>query len=906
MKLDLPIDLDRWQKVEAILDQALELPGEEQSGFLDQACAGDPGLRADVESLLSADEAASGFLKVPAGEYAPELLDEEAEEEDLTGHQVGPYRLLREIGNGGMGMVYEAEDARLGRRVAVKLLPPEVSRDHKAKERFLREARAAAAVDHPNICTVHDVGESDGRLYIVLTYYEGETLRERIKRGPLPLDEARQIAIQVARGLACAHEAGIVHRDIKPANVMLPRRGEAKILDFGIARLQGDEASLTRTGASWGTPAYMSPEQARGEPVDARTDVWSLGAMLYEMIAGRRPFGGESLEAVVSAILTQEPEPLERVRPGVPPELARVVDCALAKDPAERYATAAKLLADLESGSALARWSWTRRRMGLLAGALALVLLASTLFWWHSHSAAGSPIRVAVLQPAVKLEGNDPELAFVASEVVEAALSTLVTLEGVHPLDPPEHDEESGSEVERRRAADADEVLLPLLECYGGSCQVRFRRKKPGGEILATIGPFEAPAGAENAYALADVVRVKLRQIYRDHAPRLEPPSASVRSEDYSAYIQLEHRVDSGERLGEAELDRLDSLFRTSPGLVGAYVLATGIARVRGDFGRALDYAARAEKLAPYDPRPLFARLQVELEGRRLDAAPATLAQLETLAPGDARVQNAEADLLAARGELEKAHELLQKVAQRRPTWQKILKLATLEFRLGASDSARQRLGNLLAVQRGNQYVWETWAAVESIFGDPKHAAALYEELIRTQPARPYLSNLGFVRFLLGDYTAAVAADRRALVLEPDHLLTRFNLATALEAQGDLKGARSLYRALVEKFAAIPSPDVHSRVLHAHCLARLGQRDDAAHLADEALKQRPEEAQVLNLAAQLYTLLGKRRAALFYTELAIEKGLSREWFTIPEFRSLKEDPEFRALLDSRKTAKVMG
>src|SRR5215210_4487978 len=371
---------DRWRQIETILDQALDLPSEKRSLLLDEVCADDPSLRAEVEALLAADAGAGGFLVTPAGEYDADLLADAVEEiePDLAGQQMGPYRLLREIGGGGMGTVYEAEDARLGRRVAIKLLPPEYSRDRKAKERFLREARAAAAVDHPNLCTVHDVGESDGRLYIVLSFYEGETLRERGPRGPLPIAEAREIAIQVARGLARAHEAGIVHRDIKPANVILPRRGEAKILDFGIARLQGDEVSLTRTGASWGTPAYMSPEQARGEPVDGRTDVWSLGVMLYEMVAGRRPFGGEGIEALVSSILTQEPEPLERIRSDVPPELAGVVERALAKKPAERYASAAELLDDLESGGMPAGLPARRRParvVSLVAGALVILVL---------------------------------------------------------------------------------------------------------------------------------------------------------------------------------------------------------------------------------------------------------------------------------------------------------------------------------------------------------------------------------------------------------------------------------------------------------------------------------------------------------------------------------------------------
>ncbi len=915
MKPIPPVDVTRWRRIEAILDVALDLPPAERGALLDQACAGDPDLRAEVESVLEADAQAGGFLGTPAGEYAPDLLagdtDEEEGETDLSGQQVGPYRLLREIGGGGMGTVYEAEDTRLGRRVAVKILPPEYSRDRRAKERFLREARAASAVDHPNLCTVHDVGESEGRLYIVLALYEGGTLRKRIRRGPLPLAEAREIAIQVARGLACAHEAGITHRDIKPANVMLTRRGEVKILDFGIARLEGEEVSLTRTGASWGTPAYMSPEQARGEAVDCRTDVWSLGVLLYEMVAGRRPFGGESMEAVVSSILTQEPKPLEKVRPDVPPELARVVDRALAKDPAERYASAAQLLSDLESGTAPTSPAFRRGRriktlqMSLLAGVLAVILLFVFALAFRLWPFAAPPLKIAVLRPAAILVGDTPELAFVTSEVIEAILSTLISLEGLQPLDPPEQEEGSGSTAERLRSTEADEVLLPILNCRGDWCQVIFRRlRKRGGEALGTVGPFEVPVGIENTYQLADGVRGSLQQLYPDYRPRRGSRGSQVRPQDYSAYIELERRVDAGKRLGNDELARLDALLQTSPGLVGAYLLAAGIARNQGAIDRALAFVEPAEAISPFDPAPTFTRLRIELEGNRLDAAGATLARLESLAPGDIRVLSAKADLLETQGDLNEARRVKDEVAQRRPTWRKILEVATLELRLGESDAARQRLEPLLAEQPNNQVVWENVAALEVQFGDLNRAAALYEDLIRTRPTRPNLTNLGFVRFLLGDYAAAATADRRALALEPDHRQTRFNLATALEAQGEMDEAQSLYRTLARELANPSTPlDAHTRMLHAQCLARLGQRVDAERLVDESVKQMPEEAQILHQAAQIYALLGDHVSAVFYAKLAFEKRIRREWFTIPEFRSLKEDPDFLALLDSRGSGK---
>jgi len=309
-----------------------------------------------VERPLEGDAPAT-FQEAPGGPRAPAIAAERSEEkpppaDPLAGRQMGPYRLIRRIGAGGMGEVYLARDSRLDRSVAVKLLPPEWSRDAAVEERFALEARTASSLDHPNICTVHDVGTSEeGRFFLVMAFYEGETLQRKLARGPLPVETAVDLAIQVARGLARAHEAGIVHRDVKPGNVMVTARGEVKLLDFGIAKIAG-AAGLTRTGTVVGTPAYLSPEQASGDAVDAGADVWALGVMLYEMLAGRRPFPGEHPQALVHAILTRDPPPLSRLRAEVPAELERIVFRALAKSPAERYANAGEMLRDLEAGLA--------------------------------------------------------------------------------------------------------------------------------------------------------------------------------------------------------------------------------------------------------------------------------------------------------------------------------------------------------------------------------------------------------------------------------------------------------------------------------------------------------------------------------------------------------------------------
>ena len=268
------------------------------------------------------------------------------------GSTLGPYTIRAELGHGGMGVVYTAQDPRLKRQVAIKLLTPDLTRDETAKQRFLQEAQAASALDHPNILTIHEINETpDGQLYLVMAYYEGETLKERIERGPLAIDDAIDIATQVGRGLSKAHAAGIVHRDIKPANLIVTADGTVKILDFGLAKLAGAEG-VTQTGTTVGTVAYMSPEQARGQEVDHRTDIWSLGVVLYEMLTGQQPFRGENLLAISNAILGSEPVSLTRLRAGTSPALARVVTRSLANSRDGRYQSVADLLDELRNATA--------------------------------------------------------------------------------------------------------------------------------------------------------------------------------------------------------------------------------------------------------------------------------------------------------------------------------------------------------------------------------------------------------------------------------------------------------------------------------------------------------------------------------------------------------------------------
>ena len=260
----------------------------------------------------------------------------------------GRYTIIEEVGRGGMGVVYKAEDTKLKRTVALKFLPPELTHVPEIRDRFTREAQAAAALDHPNICTVHEFDEAEGKPFISMAYIEGQSLRKKIESGPLELEEAIRITTQVAEGLQAAHKKGVVHRDIKSANIMTTEANQAKIMDFGLARMAGTTL-LTQEGAAMGTIAYMSPEQARGEEVDHRTDIWSLGVVLYEMLTGQLPFKGEHEQAVVYSILKEKPELITELRFEIPLSIGQVVDKALEKNPDERYQQIDELLEDLKS-----------------------------------------------------------------------------------------------------------------------------------------------------------------------------------------------------------------------------------------------------------------------------------------------------------------------------------------------------------------------------------------------------------------------------------------------------------------------------------------------------------------------------------------------------------------------------
>jgi len=431
---------ERWKQIDQLLDAALDRPTSERGAFLDQACAGDAALRRELEALLNSDGQAGTFIESPAFELVAESLAED-QSPSLVGQHIGRYRLLSFLGSGGMGEVYLAQDSRLDRQVALKLLPESFTRDDGRVRRFEQEARAASRLSHPNICVIHEVSETDhGHHFITMEYIDGVTLRQHIAGPQISLGETLDVAIQVASGLSAAHQAGIVHRDIKPENIMLRTDGYVKVLDFGLAKLterqhvnEGTASPSIRevkTDADvvMGTARYMSPEQARRLDVDGRTDIWSLGVILYEIVAGHAPFEGDTNSDVIVSILEREPPPITQHASEVAAGLQRIITRALQKDREKRYQAVKEMLDDLKSlkqdldsealssdsrqsrsrgPRATIRWRSSRAKtlMASLAGA-ALVIGGSAWLYASRHT-SGPPLPPMRVVPFTTFPGDE-------------------------------------------------------------------------------------------------------------------------------------------------------------------------------------------------------------------------------------------------------------------------------------------------------------------------------------------------------------------------------------------------------------------------------------------------------------------------------------------------------------------
>ncbi len=406
---------ERWARIKEVFQAAVERREAERTDFVAGACGSDDDMRREVESLLR-EQSTPEWLKTPVRPA------------DLRG-QISHYRIVERLGQGGMGVVYKAEDLKLGRVVALKFLAPNVCLSDHARSRFVREAKALAAIDHPNICAVHDIDEAQGQLFLAMSFVDGPTLREKIAEGTLSLDQALRIVIDAAQGLHAAHTSGIVHHDIKSGNIMLNADGRTLITDFGLACPEND-ASTSQAGLLIGTPSYLSPEQVRGEKADRRSDLWSLGIVLYEAVTGQLPFRADVMPG---SILTDDPPPVSSLRPDAPPELDRILSKALAKAPSKRYQSAADLAADLkrvlEPGrkETRRRWRTVRKRLVLALFAPAMLLMAAVIALWVRSSDPPDLRQSIAVLPLQNLSG-DPGQQYFTDGMTDAIITDLARI----------------------------------------------------------------------------------------------------------------------------------------------------------------------------------------------------------------------------------------------------------------------------------------------------------------------------------------------------------------------------------------------------------------------------------------------------------------------------------------------
>jgi tetratricopeptide (TPR) repeat protein len=636
------VDLPDPERIEELYERAQAMAPEHRTEFLAEACGSDALLHAELTSLLAHTQPAELFFAELSGAIVSPAV----------GHSVGHYRLVGILGTGGMGTVYRAHDTRLDRPVALKFLAPYLSAHPEARERFLIEARAAAALEHPNVCSIHEIGDAaDSLPFIAMTCYEGETLKERLSRGPVPPAEAATIVIQIARGLRAAHARGIVHRDVKPGNILLGTDGTVRLLDFGLAKVA--DVSVTVPGVTAGTVAYMSPEQARGDPVDHLTDIWSVGVVFYEMLAGIRPFRGGNDRAVIQAILHDQPDLGHgRLRDASPSSL-RIIERLLRKAPADRYENTAELLGDLERtapGSSIGAISpWIRSRSRMFAvrvgvvGLLAAVALLALLRPGHRSGAlipdavpALQSHTIAVLPFTVRGDG----LAVWREGMVDLLSIGLDGVAGIRAIDSRTLLAAWHQEIRDETAADLARALGVARRTHaryalvgsvvGAEPRIRIAANVYDAESARAVGAVQVEGPSDSVLALADRLGMQTLGVILDkdagHVPAVDLAAITT-----SSLIALKFYLEGDDHYRRSEFSaasaaweravHADTLFALGYlGLADAYAWNDGFDLFKNNLARAKLLAARL---------PARERAKVQMRWARYAQAPEAFATVQ-------------------------------------------------------------------------------------------------------------------------------------------------------------------------------------------------------------------------------------------------------------------------------------
>ena len=856
----------------------------------------------------------------------------------MIGRTISHYRIQERLGGGGMGVVYKADDLRLQRPVALKFLPTELTRDADARTRFIQEARAASLLEHPNICTVYDIGESpEGDSFICMAYCDGATLKRRMQSGILPLGTAVGYAEQISSGLAKAHEHGIIHRDIKPANLIVTSDGLVKIVDFGLAKLAGS-TTLTGTGIMVGTAAYVAPEQARGVAIDHRADIWSLGVVLFEMVTGRLPFRADHVQALLLEVVHDSEPSVTLLRPETPPELARVIHRCLRKNPAERYQSAAELRsalsrihAALDSGSeptigiptlssgsrsAVPRW---RRSLAVAAAAVAVAALAAypALRRLLPRSASLPADKHVAVLPLANVGGDAAGQAF-CDGLMETLTSQLTRLAQSQPglwVVP-------ASEVRSRKVDSAEEAR----RVFGVNLAVSGSAQRDQETVRVTLNLVDTASLRQLSSAIIDDRRKQLAVLQdgavgelaamlgvtvSDPARRALAQDSTSRPGAFDLYLEGKgalQRFDRPESI-EAAIASFTVALAADPSFAPAYAgLAEAYFRMWNS-RREQPWVAKAEEACSralaLDGRLAIAHATLGMirngTGRYEDAVAALRRALE-LEPGNADAYRELALAYAALNRPADAEATYKKAIALDPAfWVSHNTLGVFYWEQGRFQEAATQFQRVIELLPNSPWGHNNLGGLYLYLGQPEKARPAFARAIAVEPNYAAYSNLGTIDFQAGNYDEAVALYRKALEFDASDYVIWGNLAAAYRWSG---GERARALPLYQRAAVMAAERLEVNPRDASVLsdlaayeAELGNVENAAGLAARALAAAPEDPVVMFQAGVTYERLGERRRAIEWIGRALTHGHPREEVErAPDLADLRQDSSFAALL----------